>query len=368
MMNTGETMNSIKMVVLVVLASVGFLAFECSAAESRPSVSELLDKYTQALDSTQSFISSWEYSGIGSCNIPSWGMRKNNARQYEEGEHRTDNKGRSYVKSFRWGHVSGSIVSRDKAVYVLSVVGSAFTYRHNKHLGAPPDRSHLRYLEEGKPGWDTSYRKSWGYFDKNGKVNFFMGYMQTKARLDRILKKARRISLRPKPEKLRGFVCYVIEADTKRGEFKVWLDSEHGYHPAKIEVFVALGDDIGDPGSPRIITKADGITRQYAMSNVRFEKVDGVWVPMEADSRSHVALGSENGFSSGRSHFKRLKIVLNPDHDALGSFEDPTKNLDLDPELQDGTVLYTGEKGKSTWSRDKAAAAADGNESEEGMP
>ena len=358
-MNTSETMNSIKMVVRVAVISVMFLVLECSAANRSPSVRELLDKYTQALDSTQSFISSWKYSGVGSSNIPSWGIRVNNGKTFEEGEHRTDNKGRSYVKSFRWGHVSGSIVSRDKAVYVLSVVGSAFTYRHNKHLGAPPHRSHLTYMEEGKAGWDTGYRKSWGYFDRNGKNNLFMGYVQTKARLDRILKKARRISVRREPERIRGSLCYVIEADTRRGEFKVWLDSEHGYHPAKMEAFVGLGDDIGDPVSPRIITKADGITRQYAISNVRFAKVDGVWVPMEADSRSHVVLGSENGFSSGRGHFKRLKIVLNPDHDALGSFEDPSKNPELDSELQDGTVLYSGDGTKGTWSSEEAAAEAD---------
>ena len=364
----GEKMNCIKMVVRIALVSVVFLAFECLAAKGSPSVAELLDKYTQALDSTQSFISSWKYSGVGSSNIPSWGIRVNNGKMFEEGEHRTDNKGRSYVKSFRWGLVSGSIASRDKARYVLSVVGSAFTYRHNKQLGAPPDRSHLRYLEEGKPGWDTGYRKSWGYFDRNGKNNLLMGYVQTKARLDGILKKARRISVRPKPERLRGSVCYVIEADTRYGEFKVWLDSEHGYHPAKMEVFVGLGDDIGDPGKPSIITKADGITRQYTMSNVRFAKVDGVWVPMEKDSRSHIVLGSENGFSSGRGHFKRLKIVLNPDHDALGSFEDPTKNLQLDPELQDGTVLYTGDSTKGTWNSGKAAAEADDSESKGGMP
>ncbi len=338
-----------------VLFVVTLLAFECSAAESCPSVSELLERYTQALDSTESFISSWEHRGVGSCNIPSWGMRTNNARQFQEGEHRTDNKGRSYVKSFQWGDVSGSKISRDKARYVMSVIGNAFTYRHNKQLGAPPDKSHLNYLEEGKPGWDTGCRKSWGYFDRNDTNNLFMGYVQTKARLDSTLRKAKRISVRPKTERIGGSVCYVIEADTKRGKFRVWLDSEHGYHPAKIEVFVGLGDDIGDPGTPRIITKEDRATRRYSMSNVRFEKVDGAWVPMEADRSSHIVLGSDNGFSSNRGHFKRLKIVLNPDHDALGSFEDPTKNLQLDPELQEGTVLHNGDGTKSTWNSSHAA-------------
>jgi len=360
-MNTSETMNSIKMVVRVALVSVLFLACECSAVNSRPSVSELLDKYTQALDSTQSFISSWEYSGIGSCNIPSWGMRMNNAKVFQEGQYRTDNKGRSYERSYRWGQVGGSIASKDKAYYLICIIGDGFTYRHDRPLGQTKYRGHLNYREKGTQGWDISAIKHWGYLERNDTNNLFQGYVQTRARLDTILKKARRISVRREPERIRGSVCYVIEADTRRGNFKVWLDSGHGYHPARIQAFVGVGDDIGDPGTPHIITRKEGITRKYTLDNVRFENVDGVWVPMEADRKHHIVLGAPEKFSSGKGHFIRKKIVLNPDHDALGSFEDPMKNPDLDPEIRNGTKvsLNLGNGIKHTWRNGKPVAEAD---------
>jgi len=209
---------------------------------------------------------------------------------------------------------------------------------------------------KGTQGWNDPSVKTWGYFDRNGSNNFLLGYIQTKARLDSILKNARRISVRPKPEMINGSRCYVVQAQTRYGDFKVWLDSGHGFHPAKIQVFVGVGDDIGDPGSPHIITRKEGITRKYTMDNVRFEKVDDVWTPMEADSSSHIVLGSPEKFSSGRGHFKRKNIVLNPDHDALGSFADPMKNPELDLEMRDGTRvnLNLGDGIKYTWLNGKA--------------
>jgi hypothetical protein len=62
-----------------------------------------------------------------------------------------------------------------------------------------------------------------------------------------------------------------------------------------------------------------------------------------------VVLGNEHGFSDETTHYKRTKIVLNPDHDALGSFADPMKNPALDPELVNGTIVYLGSGQKNTW-------------------
>jgi hypothetical protein len=42
-------------------------------------------------------------------------------------------------------------------------------------------------------------------------------------------------------------------------------------------------------------------------------------------------------FRKDHSHYKRTKITLNPDHDKLGSFDDPLENLANDPELKNGT-------------------------------
>lgn len=330
------------------------LATGCPAGTSRPTVSELLEKYTQALDATQSFISSWEASSVSSCNIPSWGMRTDNVKDFSKGEYRTDNKGRSYERSFRWGY-TGSLfpnAPEDRPAYVMNMVGHRFAYRYNRHLGSKY-KGHLSYREEGTPGWDDPDRKTWGYFERNGHNNLFLGYVGTKARLDRMLKKAMCLSMRPEPETINGALCDVVEARTRWGDFQLWLDTEHGYHPARITAFVGQGDDIGDPGAPHIITRKEGITRQYLLHNVRFEKVGDVWVPMEADRRGYIVLGSENGFSDIRCHFKRTKIVLNPDHDALGSFANPVEHPELDPELHDGAVVYFGKGGLCTWQDGK---------------
>lgn len=366
-MNIGETMKSIRMVVRTVLICIMFIALECWACAGTPSISSLLDKYTQALDSTQSFVSSWNSSEKWSQSVPSLGLRANNTKVFREGEYRTDNKGRSYERSYRWGQIGGSFASREQAHYLMWIIGEGFMYRHDRPLGQTKYRGYLNYRKKGTPGWDTPDRKTWGYFDGTLTNSLFLGYIGTRARLDGILRNARRISMRPKPEMIRGSRCYVIHAQTKYGDFRVWLDSGHGFHPARIQALVGIGDDIGNPGSPHIITRKEGITREYTLDNVRFEKVDGVWTPMEADRNGHIVLGSENGFSDIKVHFKRKKILLNPDHDELGSFADPMHNPGLDPEIRNGTEvnLNLGDGVKYTWLNGKPVEEAEDRKPEE---
>ena len=57
---------------------------------------------------------------------------------------------------------------------------------------------------------------------------------------------------------------------------------------------------------------------------------------MEADSRSDLR-GTQGFHSTEDYHYKRTKFVLNPDHDKLGSFDDPLENPAQDPELKDGS-------------------------------
>ncbi len=44
-------------------------------------------------------------------------------------------------------------------------------------------------------------------------------------------------------------------------------------------------------------------------------------------------------FSEFQAHIKRMEIILNPDHDALGLFKDPLKNPGQDLELVNGTPI-----------------------------
>ena len=56
------------------------------------------------------------------------------------------------------------------------------------------------------------------------------------------------------------------------------------------------------------------------LRNVRFEKIDGMWVPMEADYGFDRRL-VKGDFEKEDHHIKRTEFILNPDHEALGSFE-----------------------------------------------
>ena len=62
-------------------------------------------------------------------------------------------------------------------------------------------------------------------------------------RVDVVLRAAREMSLRAETEKANGADCYVIDAETNRGRYTVWIDPEHGFSIAKrrIEMNPASG-------------------------------------------------------------------------------------------------------------------------------
>lgn len=147
----------------------------------------------------------------------------------------------------------------------------------------------------------------------------------------------------------------MLKADTKYGQYKIWLDPEHGFHPAQV---LHKGGE-GDYSGRHLMAKGE-TAREY-LKNVRFEKVGDVWVPMEADSRSDLR-GTQGIHSTEDFHYKRTKITLNPDHDKLGSFDDPLKNPGQDPELKNGSrvmienvpAIYTWQDGELIPNVDKA--------------
>lgn len=126
-------------------------------------------------------------------------------------------------------------------------------------------------------------------------------------RVDLILGKASRISLRDRTELVGKSWCYVIDAETQRGNYSVWIDPEHGCNISEIKVQRAKGDMIYE-GRPA----ETGMS--FTLRNVRFEEIDDVWVPMEADIEQ-----IRDGQSTSCRH-KRTKMILNPDHKTLGSF------------------------------------------------
>ena len=159
-------------------------------------------------------------------------------------------------------------------------------------------------------------------------------------RIDLILVGADDISLREKTEPIGESKCYVIDAQTKCGKYGVWIDPDHGYNIGKIEVQRKKGDLVGDQAT----AKTD---MSFSLNNVRFEQIDKIWVPMEAEMK-------QTDDSQGKTvecHHKRTEVILNPDHEALKSF--------VADDIPDGTnVDFSHDKSKYIWQNGKPAAQA----------
>jgi len=283
-----------------------------------PSASELIDKYTQALDSTSSFIEDYEKTAEGSFR---GGRNSHAGKHFSRGQLRYDEQ-RLYEYEYSWGDWASLTFTEDKPHYTMSVVNSEMNYQNTKRVG---DRHRPgKVMRRPRPqGQNITLHAHFG-------VSYLAGYIGSDERLDAILRKADRIEVQKKPQKVGDSDCFVIEADTKCGRYKVWLDPEHGFHPAKL--LHEAGE--GDYSDRHLMAKGDS-AKEY-LKNVRFEKVGDVWVPMEADSGSDLR-GAQGDFAKDNYHYKRTKIVLNPDHDKLGSFDDPLENPSNDPELTNGT-------------------------------
>jgi hypothetical protein len=141
-----------------------------------------------------------------------------------------------------------------------------------------------------------------------------LGYFyEDKERVDVMLRQADNLSVRNKVERIGESDCYVIEAKGKHGTYRVWIDPAHGYNIAQAEVRRTTGDlRLGNPmgGKAKLF---------YSLKNIRFQKIDNVWIPMEADRNINQTYGGGR-FFKGSGHINRTEVIINPDHEALGSF------------------------------------------------
>ncbi len=153
-------------------------------------------------------------------------------------------------------------------------------------------------------------------------------------RVDSILREADTLSLVPEMARVGGADCVVLCAVVTRGEYTVWIDPQRGCNIVQIEVQREEGRVPDDPNLIR--GKA-----LFSLRNVRLQKIDDTWVPMEADMEQ---LDGQRGV---KWHHRRIELILNPDHDALGSFvpddiPDATKAI----MVSQPTADYVWHKGK----------------------
>jgi len=275
------------------------------AKPKRVSISELLDKYAETQDKVQSFIAETVSLAETVSSNPRYKGKKRYYRTFSE--IRSDGE-REYALRYMWNNISSprEVKSKDKASYISNLWdGKSFlSYARDKRnkrndLGTVIINRSSEYRIPDRILPNSGDGRAMGYCFGDG------------IRVDSILRKADTISVRDKTEHISGSKCYVIDAETKRGKYTLWIDPKHGYSLAKAEVRRREGD----LSQGRPLPKG---TLSSSLENVRFEEVDGVWVPMEWDIKT--TANWLNDYLISKIHDKRMAITLNPDHEALGSF------------------------------------------------
>ena len=303
------------------------------------SVSELLQKYTQALDATQSFIASYEEVCNYRNRMPS-NSEVVGGKRLARGQFRSDGH-RIYLRNYYWGDFTSNTkdLPEDAPRYSLRIEADGKLYSHTTAVNTPRVKGTVAFQP-------SKYEK--GVMNR-GSCSGIYGFLGSDERLDAVLRGAKRASVRPTTETVNGIACHVIDAYTEYGRYTVWLDPTHGFHAAKI-TREAVG---GQKEQDDVIPRGDRSTGSVIIT--RFKQVEGVWVPVEAEDEISYTSGAF--FRSQRDQFKRNIITLNPDHDKLGSFDNPLEHPTNDPELRNGTrVRITGPgsmKVKGSWQNGK---------------
>ena len=324
-------------IILIVILICAGLVPDCPADtapgkpnQHQPTALELLGKYTRALDSTGSFISNAETVSLQDfefdANFDPAHLGTANAinikglKLWMRVEFVTDGK-RTRRKQYTWGHVDikGGNVDKARPSYFFCNWDGNEYHCHSSIANNP-----------AKPGVVQigGLRKDQGatQFCRHSE-SYVLGY-HSDERLDKILRRAGNISLSNKMENVGGSDCYVIKTETANGTISLWIDPEHGYNTAKAETMFKTGNP-----------KPDNVITTTKLENVRFERIDGLWVPMEADTLNQKMfdINGKKGSIRKKSHYKRTGFVLNPDHDTLCSFDNPFVS---NTELLEGTQVY----------------------------
>ncbi len=233
--------------------------------------------------------------------------------QYSKAEYRFDGN-RNRARSSKWGNVSQKVfpdVPEDQALSHITLWDGEGHYTYNKAtpIGTKPGNVVISRKEDPK-GVPKARTTSLQHSIFPG---LMMGYNQGDSGkpISEVVGRAEQLQLRQ--EKLGGIDCYVIDAVVRgKGKYTLWIDPIHDYHIAKIHV-QRRGNDYYNN---RKIPKNDSSDETYEV--VRFQKIEDSWFPLEYKSKLETRTGGSWG-TSGRNA-KITRFVLNPDHDALGSF------------------------------------------------
>jgi hypothetical protein len=258
-----------------------------------PTATELLDKYAQAQDKIKSIIVKGQYSSEW---FHAKGGAKYGGKTRRAFEFRSDGR-RRYFHSAKWGYINPRLpnVARPDARHLIQLYDGKSYIKYSL-----TDVDQMDLADDGTHTWGNSP---------------LMGCLfGTHERVDSILRGSGRISVRDSLERVGRSQCYVIDAVTERGRYTLWIDPEHGYNIARAELSGGKGDMIYDIKC----TEADSF--YSSIQDVRFRKVNDLWVPVQARVEFGHDLKPPFGRMNTNQRIKRTDVVLNPEHQALRSF------------------------------------------------
>ncbi|MBW8039282.1 MAG: hypothetical protein FVQ85_04715 [Planctomycetes bacterium] len=342
----------ILIITLICAVMVPVCSARSKAKSKKPTAFELLDRYEETQAKIRSsFISKHETA----VKWEGYDKLKPNIKKgllYERHiKVELCSDGTKYYSFFKqWGDKPGGLPTTEERAGIVQVLwdGEArYQYMYSPDIYMyTPDISAKARLENGRlfltpKAMVTSPPNRICDAAEGGQLRgFFYG---SNERIDSDIRQAETISLQHKTEKINGSQCYVINARTKRCKYKIWIDPEHDYHIAKARVNRKWGS--ASRPEKRRMKPPDG-TSQNVMENVLFKKVNNIWLPVECDYTLNVELVG-GAYSRAHYHHKVTEYVVNPDHDALGSFEPDF--------IRDGAVVkLIGVRGISyTWQDGK---------------
>ena len=216
----------------------------------------------------------------------------------------------------------GDRLDVDRSLYGLDAEGKALTvpkYRTRAmidgeghaiaYYGATTAPTEVLFTADG--------RKELGYTRAQlGSAGALDGYLANdQVGLVELLRQAKDLRLHPSKETVQGVECYLLEASTDHGTYKVWLDPSHGYLPRKA-IVQKRGGDVFDH---KPLTETPLLEADFILSAVEIQQVDGRLVPVACETEETWRLRDGRSQTMHTAH-KRARIDFDPDFQAMGAF------------------------------------------------
>ncbi|MBL7152540.1 MAG: hypothetical protein ISS79_02395 [Phycisphaerae bacterium] len=276
-----------------------------------PTVTELLDKFTETQEKLQSFIIKTQVESKGIENLPSGHKKKVTAEVASE---------------FRFDGNRSSVrfhTFRDNERSYNSRLWDGHTRFDHVRGGSEPGR----VVITGERNDDREKQR----ISRGSLIGKTMGYYYgDDERIDTILRKAIKrgdsVSVQDKLERISGSNCYIIKALTKRGKFIIWLGPEKDYNIVKAISEKGKGDLFYN-----LPPLKEGEYSYFILNSVQYKTIGDTWLPQKTETQTkRKGLGGKCFGGVTKCNF--TQITLNPDHDSLSSF--------VPDDIMNGATVY----------------------------